>query len=382
MKLNYRWDYVKFLFDSKHKTDIQNFDIFFFFPFYHIGGAERVHIDIIKVFKEYNPICFITEKSKDHFKKEFEELATIIHLRKLAKKKFKHFLLKKIAKQINKKENPIIFGCNSLLFYDLIPHLDKHVKVIDLVHAFSDNESWAAEIYSLPHVPRINKRVVLGAKTKNDFINLYATKNIKSELSENIVIINNKVSIPSTYHKEFNDNLVVLFVGRDSAEKRPKFFIEIAKKMLAVNKELKFKLIGDFSNFKNDNLLENVEFVDEIKDKEILIGHYKSADVIMITSRREGLPMVILEGMAYGMVPMSTNVGEIPSLINQENNNGILIDNNQEDSKIIDDFVNELIALNSDKIKLNELSKNAYDSIKGIYSEEEYTRKYRELFFK
>lgn len=381
MKLNYRVDYVKFLFDSKYTTNIQNSNIFFFFPFYHIGGAERVHIDILKVFKEYNPVCFITEKSKDHFKEEFESLATLIHLRKLSKKKFKTFFLKKIAKQINAKTNPIIFGCNSLLFYDLIPYLDKHVKIIDLIHAFSDNESWAAEIYSLPYVSRINKRVVLGAKTKNDFVNLYHHKNINSELNDNIVMINNKVSIPDSYDKKFNDNLVVLFVGRDSGEKRPSFFIEIAKKTLEINKEIQFKLIGDFSNFKNDNFVENVEFVDEIKEKQLLIEHYKNGDVIMITSRREGLPMVILEGMAYGMVPMSTNVGEIPSLINEENNNGILIDNNQDDSKIIDDFVAELIALNSNKTRVIELSKNAYNSIKEVYSEEEYVRKYKELFF-
>jgi glycosyltransferase involved in cell wall biosynthesis len=200
-------------------------------------------------------------------------------------------------------------------------------------------------------------------------------------LNENIVIINNKVSIPESYDKQFNDNLVVLFVGRDSGEKRPGIFIEIARKMLEINKELRFKLIGDFSNFKKDILLENVEFVDEIKEKQLLIEQYKNGDVIMITSRREGLPMVILEGMAYGMVPMSTNVGEIPSLINEENNNGILINNNQDDSKIIDDFVAELIALNSNKTRVIELSKNAYNSIKEVYSEEEYVRKYKELFF-
>ncbi|WEM42559.1 glycosyltransferase family 4 protein [Photobacterium sp. DA100] len=41
-------------------------------------------------------------------------------------------------------------------------------------------------------------------------------------------------------------------------------------------------------------------------------------DVLLITSRAEGMPMAALEAMAHGVVVLSTDVGEMPSLLEQE----------------------------------------------------------------
>lgn len=43
--------------------------------------------------------------------------------------------------------------------------------------------------------------------------------------------------------------------------------------------------------------------------------HYASADVICLPSHREGLPMVLLEGMAFGLPALATPVGGIPHLV-------------------------------------------------------------------
>jgi glycosyltransferase involved in cell wall biosynthesis len=47
-------------------------------------------------------------------------------------------------------------------------------------------------------------------------------------------------------------------------------------------------------------------------------------DVLVLPSQLEGLPMVILESMAAGVVVLATPVGGVPSLI-QDGVNGILI---------------------------------------------------------
>ena len=40
--------------------------IFFFFPYYHIGGAERVHLRITQCLKDKKNIVFFTDRSRDN----------------------------------------------------------------------------------------------------------------------------------------------------------------------------------------------------------------------------------------------------------------------------------------------------------------------------
>lgn len=46
-------------------------------------------------------------------------------------------------------------------------------------------------------------------------------------------------------------------------------------------------------------------------------SYMKGADIVLLGSRSEGLPNVILEGMAAGCVPVSTPVGAVPEILEQ-----------------------------------------------------------------
>ena len=342
-------------------------EIIFFFPFYHFGGAERVHIDILKVFKNERSSCFITENSDNAvFKTEFEQNTHVILYYKLKSKKYKIYL-RTIAKAINKKKHPIVFGCNTLFFYELIPYLEDHVKIIDLIHAFSYELPYAPEKLSIPVAERIDARVVLGQKTKNDFVALYNENNISLQLLDKIHIIKNKVEIPENYSANENlEILKVLFIARNSFEKRPHYVIEIAKKCLEKKLNVNFTFVGDFE--KKFTNLENIEIIGSIDSSDKMQEIYKNHHVLLITSFREGFPMVILEGMANGVVPISTNVGEISEVINHENKNGFLINdynlnlynsaeknisnqflNFEKEQSTIEDFLNTIITLQNNE---------------------------------
>jgi len=43
------------------------YDIFLFFPFYHIGGAEKVHYEIAKVAGNKKAIIFFSKRSHNNF---------------------------------------------------------------------------------------------------------------------------------------------------------------------------------------------------------------------------------------------------------------------------------------------------------------------------
>ena len=402
-KLSYLFEFPKF------KKEIKNLnDIIFFFPFYHFGGGETVHLDILKIFKEYSTSCFIVHKSDNDFlKNEFENVTQLIDLGTYKSLKYETYF-EVLAKAINAKENAIIFGCNNIFFYKLLPYIDeKKVKIVDLTHAFSYEDPNSVEKFSLPVAYKIHKRIVLGPKTYNDFKQLYENNNIDANLLKRIVIINNKVDIPAAYlGKQQNAVLQVLFVSRNSFEKRPEILFEIARRCYERNINAFFTVVGDFENVSTD--LPNVKIVGSVREREKMNELYEKNDLLLITSFREGFPMVILEGMAFGTVPVSTNVGEISSFINQKNNNGILLDDlslkryisqphkfqkkekwlpenilqtvPQDLEDIIENFISTITNLDYDRERLKNLSLNAYSTLKENYSEEKQRNAYLKLF--
>lgn len=109
--LNENYKIVKF--SKQLSTSEFNTNIIFFFPFYSTGGAEKVHLDIIKVVKEKNPLVFFTGSSiNDHFKSEFYSSAQCYDiyfcLRKhgFARRRFK----KRLIHKLNNIKNLKIFG--------------------------------------------------------------------------------------------------------------------------------------------------------------------------------------------------------------------------------------------------------------------------------
>lgn len=402
-KLAYLYEFPKFLKEIKKLNDI-----IFFFPFYHFGGGETVHLDILKIFKDYKTSCFIIHESDNDFLREdFLKVTNIVDLWKYKSSKYNSYL-KSLARVINSKDNPIVFGCNNRFFYQLAEYLDEDkVKILDLTHAFSYEDPHAVEKFSLPMVHKIRSRVILGKKTYDDYKSLYIDNNVDLSLLNRFVIINNAVDIPDSYTNKLNDeSLKVLFVSRNSFEKRPEILFEIAKRCHLKKIKASFTVIGDFENVTNN--LPNLKIAGSIKEKEKLNSYYSENDTLLITSFREGFPMVILEGMAFGVVPISTNVGEISSFINSKNNNGILLNDisinryrqiqhtyeknekwypaNQlkniptDLEKIIDEFVITIEKLQNNRSLLSDLSINAYNSINENFSKDKHRKEYLNLF--
>ncbi|MEO8289689.1 MAG: glycosyltransferase family 4 protein [Gaiellaceae bacterium] len=66
-----------------------------------------------------------------------------------------------------------------------------------------------------------------------------------------------------------------------------------------------------------------VEFAGVLDRKE-LAEAYAAADVICLPSRREGMPLALLEGMAFGLPALATPVGGIPDFV-VSGENGLLV---------------------------------------------------------
>jgi glycosyltransferase involved in cell wall biosynthesis len=156
--------------------------------------------------------------------------------------------------------------------------------------------------------------------------------------------------------------LTILFLGRITEDKGLEAIYDAL--VISRSKHTRFRFVmagtGPAENFYAQKLREllgsDFEFAGVVtgSDKATL---FKRCDVFLLPSLFEGLPMALLESMAFGLVPIATSVGSIPSVV-RHGYNGILV--NKQSPEEIACAIDKLA---SDSQYLQELGRNAHNSI-------------------
>jgi glycosyltransferase involved in cell wall biosynthesis len=366
------YNFTKLLFKN-------NTNKFFFFPFYHTGGAEWVHAKIVEVING-NSVTFFTHTSANtHFKNDFEKYSTCFELKPfLIRSKFRKIIEKIIVWKINSTKNAVVFGCHSIYFYELLPKFKSSVKKIDLIHAFTLPHEPGAEKYSLPYVSFMDKRVCINTKAKNDLIKFYHQNKIDCSFAERIQVIENCPTFEcETYPNKPDEVFNIVYVGRNSPEKRVHLIGKIASELKKIDANYQVILVGE--NLVNGVEKENQKdcvFLGGVYEVEKLKYIYKNAHVVIITSFREGFPLCIMEGMICGAVPITTNVGGISQHV-IHGVTGYLVDNELIEVDIISDFVNKIVLTKS---LYNTISYSTFEYAKTKFSEKLFIKSYNNLF--
>jgi glycosyltransferase involved in cell wall biosynthesis len=272
-----------------------------------------------------------------------------------------------------------MFGSNSEFYYELIPHIKDDIRLYDLTHAFVHNYESGQEKWSLPFVNRLTKRVVINRKTKNDYLEFYSKHNLSTELIDKIEVINNFVDVESDYKTKSASVFRIAYVGRGGEEKRIELIALLAKRIREEKTgKVEFHFVGDVQSIIPEDLKKFCVFHGVVNSDEEIKKLYEQFHVLVIASTREGFPMVIMEGMAHGVVPVCTNVGGIKEhVINDEN--GYLINSiNEED--IINEFMEKFNYLINNHIEYNRLSLSAYKYAITHFHKELFNKSYNSLF--
>ncbi len=121
--------------------------------------------------------------------------------------------------------------------------------------------------------------------------------------------------------KYLSEPVKLLFVGRTDQAKGVGVVLSILERLLKVNIPVELVVIGDspershFEQLSKDLGLEGHAYFLGWKDRVELNKEYAKAHFVLLPSASEGWPKVLSEAMAYGVVPLASDVSSIPQIL-------------------------------------------------------------------
>ena len=150
---------------------------------------------------------------------------------------------------------------------------------------------------------------------------------------------------------------MVLFFGRLNVVKGPDKFVDIAKIILKKRKDVTFVIVGPDEGMRE--IVKNkigdekrIILMGAIRNRKEVIEMYQAADVFVLPSYREGLPLTLFEAMAAGNPVVASPVNGVPYEM-KEPENGFLVRYGNNEG-----FAKRISELLDNKKLSNKISKN------------------------
>lgn len=175
------------------------------------------------------------------------------------------------------------------------------------------------------------------------------------------------------------EKLLLLFIARFTGHKQPLSLLRAFHKAVADNPDLHLLMVGE-----GDERTEAETFVREQKlEKQVTLLPFRqdvpdvlaAADIFILPSLWEGLPIGLLEAMAMGKTVIATNVDGSREVV-QHGENGLLI----EPQDLVENLVTAIKKLTGDRELRQSLSAGAVKTVNDRFSATEMTRRTEELY--
>lgn len=347
-----------------------------FFPSSDIGGSPQVNIDLLHCIKDKNPLVIFSKKPRNAgFREKYKiKGVRVIDLHRYIDNKKFHFInfffRGVLASWINGQKPAAVFGGETIFFYKVIPHLRRSIHRVELCHL----DTWLP--YSIGFADEIDLRVFSTEKLKQKVEEQYRENQMPAAYFDKLFFTDNAIDIP-VEPGPFNEELQVYFIGRGSPQKRVHLATGIAAK--AHNEELnaKFNFVGAVESQVDSSNFPYCRFFGNVGDQQRMKQIYREADVLLMTSAFEGLPIVVMEMMAHGKPIISTAVNAIPDYVHH-GENGLLIFSRDE-QEIMEEGLEHIRTLVNDRLLLKRLGKAGREIAIKKFSRENFCNVYRKL---
>jgi glycosyltransferase involved in cell wall biosynthesis len=223
---------------------------------------------------------------------------------------------------------------------------------------------------------------ILSKFIKKIFFASLASKKYYDFLSKTPKKVILRSSVDTEYFKKIkkkNKLFKIGLIANINPDKNLELFLRILENIK--DKKIKFYLIGKIFKSQKKYYEEKLKMINFNKQKIIWYKNVnnpkkimKKFDVLLCTSNYESLPLSIIEALSMSIPVISTNVGDVPYVLNKIKCGFIIKNDSKEFTKIIN-------ILKKDKSKLYRLAKNARVNIIKNFNIKDYKKKLENELF-
>ncbi len=354
--------------------------LFFFFDRYALGGAQRIHLDILKSIPEIKKQVFFTRLSQNSaFRREFFDIPNAnsrdIHIW-CDYLLFRLFSVHYYCFYINRHDSAHIFGANSTFFYDMLPFLKKKFIRTELLHNFTFGKR-GMEFFGLMNYRLLSFRIIYDYYTRENIEKQYAGYKIDPLYLKRLLFIEPGVEIPAEPMKSFESPLSLVCAGRGGPQKRIWLLNRIAEYCIDASMPVRFHFAGTLIPELTDKVKSQSVIHGEISNPLKMAELLNTSDIALLTSLYEGFPMFIKESMANGCIPLVTALpGNLMHL--RDGFNSLLIHEIHNEVLLVQEAIEKIELLILDKDLCRRLSAEAYQYARDHFSRQSFNKKYRE----
>lgn len=269
-------------------------------------------------------------------------------------------------------------GSRACAFIILLARLLR-IKVIYTIHGWSFHPDQSP---SVKFIRKSAERIITGFTTKNICVsdsNLKTGQQLYSSFKADVVrygIDLNRFNPDNNlqdYRKEWDvpeDAMVILFAARMTIQKQPLVVLK-AFEVAAKNNPRLYLVMAGAGELLGEvqSMLKEMECSDRVRMRPFyadMPGVLKSADIIVLPSLWEGLPIALLEAMAMSKVILATAVDGTQELI-EKGKNGILFNVSEH---MENDLAGAILDVSQNDFLFEKLSANARETVLKVYDAE------------
>jgi len=330
------------------------------------SGAENVVCQIISIFKNDIEMVYCSPNG---------DIANTLKEKGVQFFPLKKMSLKEIKRVVNEFQ-PDVIHAHDLKAIALVGLLNKKYRKIGHIHVNDKTKMGKTSIKSivLKYISKRYEHLFWVSKSCLEDYKYKSKLEHKSSVLYNIIDTSRLLALAEEDKENYDYDIV--YLGRLTYQKNPIRLINIAE-----------KLKGKFSNFKmaiigTGDMLDDVKLEIEkanLQDNVFCLGFMRNAykllrqsQLMIMTSRFEGTPMVALESLALGVPIVTTKTDGMVDLI-QHNENGFLYDSDEQ-------AINYIFKILNDENLRKEMNKNCVNFSNKYNNVEDYKNKLKAVY--
>lgn len=363
--------------------DRTEYETFFFFPFYHIGGAEKIHYQVAQATGGPGSVIYFTRKShKNDYLEEFTRSGCVVKdISRWTDNKwimpFNFIFRGLVSARINRQQRPpLVFNGQSNFGYKISPWIRQSIPQAELIHALN-TFTWIR----IPFVRFYKKCITVSAEIVEKHVAAYAAKGLPSSLTDKFRFIMSRVELPKDKQaKDYRpETFSVLYVGRGTEEKRPWIAAKLAANIAQRNLPIRFEFAGDVEGAIDASLRAFCTFHGDVNNRKKLFELYHRAQVLIIPSSSESGPLVFMEAMAESCAIISTAVGYIREHVH-DGQEGFVIRDIFDEAAVVREMEEKILLLYNDRSLLEKIGEHNRDYAYRHFNIGLFNEEYRVLF--